>query len=347
MIIKLDPIDTLFFRDGKPFTMGAETWADGLFPPFPSVIYGTLRSAYFAQNINELAKANRDDDPTKDLKIKGIYYSVGDNIYLPMPKDCVKVKDDKKNEAIKLMPFNNQWISNCPTGYLLKTKDAIEVEGIEGGLFNTNTFKDYQSLMTETFPFVPISDHIIIEPKIGIGRDNSTRTSEESRLYRIGMRRLKDIFIIVDFEGFELPERGIMKVGGEGKAVTYEICSGIRINDPEIKNRKFKLYLSTPAIFENGWLPKGMDENTLEGELKGIKVRLLTAVIGKPLYVGGFDMKNKQPKPMRKAVPAGSVYYFEILESDVSIVQPFHGQPISDRGYDKKQGFGTAYLCSL
>ena len=48
MIIQIDPLDTLFFRNGKPFTMGEETWADAVFPPYPSVVYGALRSAYFS-----------------------------------------------------------------------------------------------------------------------------------------------------------------------------------------------------------------------------------------------------------------------------------------------------------
>ncbi len=69
MIIKINPVDTLLFRDGKPFSMGENTWPDTVFPPYPSVIYGALRSTYFANHINELGKANREDDPTKKLRI--------------------------------------------------------------------------------------------------------------------------------------------------------------------------------------------------------------------------------------------------------------------------------------
>ncbi len=49
--------------------MGENTWPDTVFPPYPSVIYGALRSTYFANHINELGKANREDDPTKKLRI--------------------------------------------------------------------------------------------------------------------------------------------------------------------------------------------------------------------------------------------------------------------------------------
>jgi CRISPR-associated protein Cmr3 len=38
---------------------------------------------------------------------------------------------------------------------------------------------------------------------------------------------------------------------------------------------------------------------------------LVSAVIGKPLAISGWDVANKRPKPLRHYVPAGSVYYFE------------------------------------
>ena len=85
MIIEIEALDTLFFRDGKPFSMGEEVWADGVFPPSPSVIYGALRSAYFANNSNELDRANESDDPTSNLEITSIYYRFKNANYLPLP----------------------------------------------------------------------------------------------------------------------------------------------------------------------------------------------------------------------------------------------------------------------
>jgi CRISPR-associated protein Cmr3 len=32
--------------------------------------------------------------------------------------------------------------------------------------------------------------------------------------------------------------------------------------------------------------------------------------------IGGWNMAKNQPKPMRKAVPAGSVYYFRLENED-------------------------------
>ena len=48
----LNPTDTIFFRDGRPFNMGEDTYAQGIFPPPPSVLYGALRTAYMAANLS-------------------------------------------------------------------------------------------------------------------------------------------------------------------------------------------------------------------------------------------------------------------------------------------------------
>jgi len=44
MWYKITPNDTLFFRGGMPFTMGAESWTEIIFPPNPSTLYGAIRT---------------------------------------------------------------------------------------------------------------------------------------------------------------------------------------------------------------------------------------------------------------------------------------------------------------
>jgi CRISPR-associated protein Cmr3 len=41
---RLVPDDVLFFRDGKPSTLGADHYLRSLFPPYPSTLYGALRT---------------------------------------------------------------------------------------------------------------------------------------------------------------------------------------------------------------------------------------------------------------------------------------------------------------
>ena len=139
-----------------------------------------------------------------------------------------------------------------------------------------------------------------------------------------------------------------MKVGGESRAMLYEHCEtedigGLNMDYSGMGGDKFKVYLATPAKFKKGWLPDWIDEETLIGKFNGISLKLLTAAIGKCVPIGGFDMKRKKPKPMLRAVPAGSVYYFKILDGCNlgEAMSCFHYSNISD--FDAKQGFGLAF----
>ncbi|GBE54809.1 CRISPR-associated protein [archaeon BMS3Bbin15] len=352
MIIKIDSLDTLFFRDGKPFTMGEDTWSNGLFPPSPSVLYGAIRSAYFSNHIDELKKATKNDDPTKNLKIVGVcvYLSDKDKTYLPLPNNCVQKKDNKET-VVSVLPMNGlkDVKSSCPAKYALKSVE--NVANVGGGLIKIDSLKEYLECSKDSFSSIlKMADRVLPEPKIGIGISKETGTSEEGKLYRVDMMRLenkkgKSLSLVIDFEGLDLPERGMMKLGGEGKAVSYQKSEPVNfsVDKSKLDGDRFKLYLSTPAIFKNGWLPQWIDENTLEGEYKGLKLQLLTASIGKPILIGGFDMKARKPKPMYKAVPAGSMYYFEIIKGDLeSALEVFDQKAISD--FYPVQGFGIAYV---
>jgi CRISPR-associated protein Cmr3 len=351
MIIKINALDTLFFRDGKPFSMGAETWADGIFPPYPSVIFGALRSKYFSENIKELEMINT-QDPTKNLRIRNIYYGIGSDFYFPLPFDCVKEKDDKSEKVIVLVPKDLP--KNCYGNYktpvhLLPENNNVKVENVVDGVVRKSAFEKYLNRSKE-FSIKKLSDIIVLEPKIGIARSPDTRSTEIGKLYRVDMRRLENksnekLSIVVDFEGLNNFDSGFLKLGGEGKAVAYKnienIDDELNIAFPEFEDdeRQFKIVLTTPAIFNNGWVP----EMKFAEEYYGLKLNLFAAAVGKPINVGGFDMNKRKPKPMFKAVPAGSVYYFERMEGTMETVKElFHCKSISNVYGD--EGFGISFV---
>lgn len=369
MVIKIDALDTLFFRDGKPFERGEETWADGLFPPYPSVIYGALRSAYFSEHPAELGKANRDGDPTRGFRITNFYFVVDNQPYYPLPLDLVKNKEAKNKEApLPLSPKKlEEAVSSCLTPELLyPPQDDRTVETIEEGLLANYEMRNYLAGKIDNLSYEHLSDYLTPEPKVGIGRDSSTHIYKEGMLYRVGMRRLsgrkefqKDpqtLSLVVAFTGPGIAKSGFLRLGGEGKAVVYEQTAEVPLpaDNFALKDNRFKLLFITPAIFQNGWLPSWLDENTLTGEINGLSMKLITAALGKFQSVGGFDMVNKRHKPMQRAVPAGSVYYFEIQDStdtpeaiQSELIKAFHGKPLSDSDEMCKQGFGLAVLGRL
>ena len=349
MVIEIDPLDTLFFKDGKPFSMGEETWADGVFPPFPSSIYGALRSRYFSEHIDEFREQKKnglldtDKDPTYGLKIisMALRNNNGDTFYA-MPNDLLEKKEERDSSVYRLKIIDNKWPAHLNKNlHLLYAPDEDVYQNAENALLNECDFADYLGNKENKFSFDTLDKYLDYEPKVGIARNRFSHAAESGKLYRVGMRRLKGLKIVVEFSGLELPETGFLKLGSEGKCATYSTSEYTNIKMPSV-GEFFTCYLATPAIFNNGWLPGDIDEQTLKGTIHGVEVRMITAATGKPLHIGGYDMKARRPKKMYKAVPAGSVYYFQLVSGKPDKLSDLHVHSISDKLGN--QGFGIAYV---
>ena len=215
MRIKIDALDTLFFRDGKPFTMGAETWGSGIFPPYPSVVYGALRSVFLSHNIDKLKDVKTANDPTSGLRIKEFCLQQNTNAFYPVPLDCVKEKriGGKSKKVYILKPIECHVVSNSRVKQLLRPVDGKKVENIQGGWIENISLESYLNCKEDDISSINLENIVISEAKIGIGRSNLTHAAEDSMLYRVAMKRLKDTSLVIDFEGMNLPRSGLMKLG--------------------------------------------------------------------------------------------------------------------------------------
>lgn len=351
MLIRLDAFDTLFFRDGKPFEMGDDTWANGMFPPLPSVFYGALRTAYASQyNIS----VNDIDAKTKCLKIKGIYLDTGSSLVYPMPLDYVELKD-KENYVKHLQLLKvDAFVSAKSFDFVPYIQE--EVEQNTEAVFSTKQLNDYLQGNTSEQKIQNYTDFVTTENKVGIGRENETNIAKDSKLYRVALRRLENnkaqkLSFIIDYEftGLESQEiTGSFKLGAEGKIVKFKPYNTTIVKQPTIKESKyFKVYLSSPAIFTKNEKEAHLPD--FEKHFADYDVKLLTAIIGKPFRIGGFDMVKREPKKMKTAVPAGSVYYFEIQNQDKTLANLVKDletvYSISDEKQD--EGFGLYQICSF
>jgi len=351
--VLLEALDTLFFRDGKPFSIGEESWAEGMFPPLPSVLYGALRTAYFATHLSDFHKAgDPDNDPTLSLQINHVYLKSQVNSFFPMPLDCLKEERKHKTYYHLLEPqLANGIVSGTRTPFMLTVPggnghERAKMESAEGMLLDRMQILSYLDHET-VVRACNLNDYVCTEPKVGIGRDPSTATaSDTGKLYRVNMRRpatmTSSLFLAVEFTGLDLEEPRLLKIGGEGKSVSCSRHHSITIPSPQSRDEDpqfFKLYLATPAIFDHGWYPN------LEN------IEILTGAVGRPVPVGGFAMRSKDkdgrfkpfPKPLRYAAPAGSVYYCRGNMRDA--IEKYHGRSVSDqRAYE---GFGIAYIGKL
>jgi CRISPR-associated protein Cmr3 len=144
-------------------------------------------------------------------------------------------------------------------------------------------------------------------------------------------------------------------VGGERRLVHWAageqspwLCPPA-ISEAIATARRVRLVLATPALFGGGWKPNWLDEG-LEGAPPGTQVKLrLVAVVGdRWRAVSGFGLERGAmgPKPIRRTVPAGAVYFFEYIEGDRGTLAASGWLgPVSDLaadGQDRRDGFGLA-----
>ena len=364
MKLFLKPNDTFFFRDGKPFTRGEQSEGYSIETPFPSTVMGALRTAYIAFCGNLTQFANKDavvksvigTQESLDgasIHVNGVFLGrVNGSLYYPTPNDLVS---EKKSQNTRLYPLlieeegeeeGDAFPSSSKLPTLLTWKNpTLQVEHA-GGYISCHNLREY--LLGETQDLVSEdSDFITNEPKVGITRDHRTLTAAEGMLYRINMKRFTDsaLGFVVDVDGIDqLPKSALIKLGGEGKGFSYSdavhnpnlLSSDDRqtLKDKIRTSRKIKIYFSTPAIFNNGWYPEGIHPN----------LELITAAVGNYVTVGGWDVAHNRPKKTYRAVPAGSVYYFRVInDPDVdAIFNDLHYKNIGDQR--RQEGFGLAYV---
>jgi len=373
MWYKIKPLDTLFFRDGKPFTMGSETWAEPIFPPYPSTVYGAIwtwlifergglkefEDGKYKDELGRIIKnekSNFKEIKKGSLTIKGPFICLDNNIYFPLPFDLLQKKGAPKSEKNNLFYIDcinklEIFISDYSLERILINKGDYELDECDEFL-DIASLKDYLMDNKITVRFTEKDKIFLKEKKTGIKRSRKTLSSEEGYLYRIPMIRLKkEASLFVEINGLSnYPEGGVLQIGGEGKTAKIEkkendnLLMTLMDIDFKFENKVFKLYFATSAIFKKGWIPDWINEKTFEGNYDGIKLKLIACSIGKYKLIGGWDLANNRPKPMYKAVPSGSVYYFKILDdtSAERIKEVLHLKNISD--INPEEGFGLSLV---
>lgn len=329
MKIRIKPLDLLFFGDSKPSVTGEDHRASSLTFPTPSTLYGALRTVYFASHPGELAKANGPGDPTADLKITDYKILRGRDYFYPLPSDLVHDKsDDGDGDQLPLLRLISKKrcgvIASSYNGiltdeYYSVPRDGMLVEKPPESFLDEGELENYASGAAEINGSL-LSSQIFSEDKIGIQIDDGLHSTRESMLYQIKQKRYDGIELVVGFEGLDVPEEGFIKLGGQGNGSCYhpipENEEDWSENVPSVQSPGYgKLYLTTPAIFKQGWVPDFINPRTMEGDWNGHHLKLVSACVQGSGVIGGYDIKAGKQKPLRLAVPAGSVYRFALLDA--------------------------------
>jgi CRISPR-associated protein Cmr3 len=361
MWLFIEPLDVWLFRDGRPFDAGADHRARSLFPPNPTTVQGALRAkvlelygvdlnAYRAGQVNLPDVIEQIGQPPRpelqrpgtvgNLRLRGPFLARNDDDkvmpYFPCPADVVIT-----DRVMTLHPEPHPLFSaNWPEGVEIKplVYEADKPAKQDRVWFSADALSAY--LRGKTPEAKELVDELKLfarESRFGVGIDDSVKRPDEGMLYQVEYIRPADhVGLLVEVHGLEKSEslwrqQGLLALGGESRAARYTVITRPAAWPESDKSENgFKLYLATPTWLGGGW------QASQWSLFFDPAPRLVSAALGKPQFVGGWDVANNRQKPMRRYVPAGSVYYFEGQASAT-------GVPVCDDEPDRQIGFGQYF----
>jgi CRISPR-associated protein Cmr3 len=374
----IEPKAPLVFRTGRPF--GAGSGNIGFAMPPQSALAGAIRSAHVESNqsLDYSLEATRDE--LQKLSVHGALLVCIRNaddriidVFYPQPADRAYVDNAKfKIELATLEPQpiadgtlcnldsallpvgHNRSASKLRLGPKYWNSTAIE----RWASANRAIVEGEDAVESLGIPMLPLAI------RTHVGLNTQTGTADEGKLFQSTG---------IDFAGslggdyrYGLLVRAntdfgsaLRHLGADGRLVhLQQFSAGIQPWPVAIEAdyagwKQFRLLLVTPAVFSNGylpdWLQKQRGSGFWEGELpngNGLRIRLKAVANERWQAISGWEMRANagygEPKTVRRTVPAGAVYWFDVISGDCSILKSLWLNPFSDEAADCAEGFGLS-----
>ncbi|ADG06082.1 type III-B CRISPR module-associated Cmr3 family protein [Kyrpidia tusciae] len=318
----------------------------------------------------------------KSLTIGGPYPCVGEKLYFPAPLDVVLFRDDDSRslQGIALRPHEMGEGEGCdlPHPALLPVVVTEDLKPAKGPAFwsrermmawlmddhrsnvaipaeeGTSNITEFQLSAPEyLYPLKrDVRVHVHIDPLTG-------RAGDEQLFSTSGLAFPHGVGIVTWVEGLEessWPSVGavLAPLGGERRLSFLQTTSPLSwFPDDELSIALdgadgVRMVLATPGLFRYGWLPGWIDPDTLQGTppgMNGLRLQLRSACVGrwKPLSGWSIEKGHYGPKPIRRIVPAGSVYFFEVLAGNPgAYIKDAWLRSVADEEQDRRDGFANA-----
>jgi CRISPR-associated protein Cmr3 len=363
----LEPVDVLSLRGNKNYGE-AGSYGDSMMPPWPSVIAGALRSrilvdsgidpAEFAAGAASHPSLGTPQQPGSFLiavfqlarRLSGGRFE----ILVAPPADLVIGESECADEdgrrrpsavyisrPVDLGPLGLGSLSSYPLTLLPVLAEKERSKPSSGYWLTERGWRAYLAgRRPDAADLVHRTTLWRREARVGVGLSPETRSAEESRLFtaEVISPRFRihagageqgyDLGFIVGVRGGSAPDKGLLRVGGDGRAIRIWGAPGYRLPEPDYaavaRAQRCRLILATPGIFPGGWLPAGFEavaDQRFEFSLHGVRGRLVAACIGRAQVISGWDLALERPKAAQRAVPAGSVYWLDQVDATAEALQ--------------------------
>lgn len=357
------PVDAWFFRDGRPYYQGeaGQTDVRSIFPPSALTVIGAVRAALArGQGWNGRGSWNADlqrdlGNGTGDLgslRFHGPFLMHKERYLFPVPlhlrghwDNDADSQKKKWSHATFLAPSETEMESDLgsvkfpvPQSQIQPDRQLKEPTGL------WVTTEGYNSILRGDDPdadaFVRSDDLWRIEPRVGLERDHEKHAAKEGMLYSPAYVRLRrDVKLVVTVEGIQddwkLPD--LIPFGGESRLAHCEVNPGsLPLPDVPVdqirKSETFTVSLLSPLLLptnESGRHSHPEPGNALDGLGSS---RIVSACVGKPIRIGGWNSVHREPEPLLSYLPAGSTWFCEIARPDaLDSLLKMHGKTIGDR----------------
>ncbi|MEZ0348117.1 MAG: type III-B CRISPR module-associated protein Cmr3 [Thermus sp.] len=350
----IEPRDPLIVRDGRPFTNSPGARARSLSFPLPQTVAGAYRTR---RGLLEGLSFPEAAEEVRGLGIRGPLLAEegegGWRLLVPRPLDAVRLGE----RVYPLRPLEVPPGAGCnlPEGLVpvgLPSPSLKEKPGSLPAFWYWESFLDWL-LQDAPQDFEPkghagpereVRTHVALS-EWGAAREGAlfqTSGLEFARKEKGAFRRLALALWPEDGKDLE----GVYPLGGERRLAYWRRGGPPLPPLPEavlaglLRHRAARVVLLTPGFFRGAYLPEGKAFFGAEA---------VAAVVGRPVVVSGFDLAKERPKPSRRAVPAGSVYFLRLPEAwgegEVrAFAERVWMQNLSEEDQDRKDGYGLAAL---
>lgn len=372
--LRLTPLDAWFFRDGRPYNQGESGQTDvrSLFPPLAPTVVGTIGAALalgqgwngrgaWAESLHPVLGNGFDD--LGQLKFRGPFLVREGQWLFPVPLHLLGSATNNGGKtqlgwspSAFLVPSLSGTVFESDLGPV-RFPVPVRSSGQGGQLKEPTglwiTADGYNQILRGRMPnasTVSRSDHLWkTEQRVGLARNHDRRAAEEGALYSPEYVRLhRGVELALVVEGIPgdwgLPD--LIALGGESRIAHCESRAD-ELPLPQLpvdmirESNRVTVSLLSPLCLpkdSSGRLAPPMPGQRFPG-LTGSTI--VSACVGKPVHIGGWNSLNRQPLPLIPYLPAGSTWFCEADPAVLDSVLALHGRHVGER---TPYGFGQIAL---
>ena len=331
----IEPLDVLVLRGNKLFG-DPGSYGESLVPPWPSVAAGAIRSAVLAREGDAFAFARGEwSHPELGTPSEPGPFTVtafhlarrrGDRVepLFEPPADLVIGRDDDGLVIRRILAKETApaLSSSNPLPLLPVLAQERRTKPATGRWLTAAGWESYlRGEEIKLGDLVPTETLWRSDLRVGIGLSPATRHVEEGKLFSVNAVAFKpDVGFLARIGGVDLTTDDFLRFGGDGRGARMRVVD-VDWPQPDFVRiagqGRTRLVLTTPGLFESGWLPTSTFEanGAYRFDLHGVRARLVAAALPRAQMISGFDIARSRPKPARRAAPAGSVYWLDELDA--------------------------------